>query len=400
MFLLRTYQFPTEKSMGAEMGWIARNLADGQGFRVGNYYAWMAPLYPFLMSMIFRLLGSYSSASAIATLVMQSIYSSLTVIPLYFIGKALFNPRVGFITAFLWASNTSSLKYAIRVVWSSSLTALGMALMIILFLRLSRRPVRLRDSCLCGLVIGLAALNDPVVLIFIPFAALWMLWRAKDDFRAGVVHLTVIGIIAIALLMPWMVRNYRIFHRFVPIKSTFGVNLWLGNHGPNINQATAGLGFWDRVEELLPEEEVTFLMSLNEMERDRIFRDKAIDFIFDNPDIYIKYTVQRIYLFWRHSALQLDGISLVPFYLLAWIGIITSKHHWRDTILLLLLFAAFPIPNYLTIAHTHRFRFPIEGLLLVFVSYAVSYFLNLLVPETTPNVTGASLAASRQDIGV
>ena len=36
MFLLRTYQFPTEKSMGAEMGWIARNLADGQGFRVGN----------------------------------------------------------------------------------------------------------------------------------------------------------------------------------------------------------------------------------------------------------------------------------------------------------------------------------------------------------------------------
>jgi 4-amino-4-deoxy-L-arabinose transferase-like glycosyltransferase len=384
MFSLQTYQFPTEKSMGAEMGWIARNLVNGEGFKVDIYYAWMAPLYPFILSLVFRLFGSYSPSSAIATLVMQSFVSSLVVIPIYFIGKRLFSQGAGYIAALLWVFYPSSLKYAIKSVWSSSLTALGLALMVLLFLRLSYRSERTWDALLCGLVIGLTALSNPVVITFAPVAALWLLWRSRGNLKTTLGQLAVIGITAIALLMPWIIRNYRIFHQFVPVKSTFGVNLWQGNYGPNINQWTAGKGFWYKVEDLFTEEEVAYLLSLNEVERANIFRDRAIEFIVTNPGTFVKYTLQRIYLFWRLYTYRLDAVFLVPLYSLAWIGIIISRRHWPDTILLLLLFAVFPIPYYLTIADTHRYRFPIEALILVFVAYAVGYLPRLARLDLDP----------------
>jgi 4-amino-4-deoxy-L-arabinose transferase-like glycosyltransferase len=397
MFSLQTYQFPTEKSMGAEMGWIARNLANGEGFKVASYYAWMAPLYPFILSLVFRLFGSYSPSSAIATLVMQSLVSSLVVIPIYFIGKRLFGQRAGYIAALLWIFYPSSLKYAIKSVWSSSFTALGLALMVLLFLRLSYRPERTLDAFLCGLVIGLTALSNPVIITFVPVAALWLLWRSRGNLKTTLRQLTVIGITAIALLLPWIIRNYQIFHQFVPVKSTFGVNLWQGNHGPNINQWTAGVGFWNTVEDLFTEKEVAYLLSLNEVERANFFRDRAIKFIVTNPGTFIKYTLQRIYLFWRLYTFRLDALFLVPLYLLACIGIIISRRHWPDTILLLLLFAVFPIPYYLTIADTYRYRFPIEALILVFVAYAISYLPRLARLDLDPTLPEFSGQGVKQD---
>lgn len=378
MFYFHTYQFPNEKSMGAEMGWIARNLANGEGFKVGNYYAWMAPLYPFLLSLIFHFFGSYSLTSAVITLIIQSVFSSLIVIPLYLIGKKLFNPRVGVITALLWVFYPSSIDYSIKFVWSSSLTALGISLIILLFLNLSEKPLSTINSIFCGLVVGLTALSDPVILIFIPFAALWLLWRSKNNMKSAIIHMFLLGVASAVLLTPWIIRNYRIFNQFVPIKSTFGVNLWQGNFGPNINQPTAGVGFWNVVEKVFTEKEVSYLLSLNEVERANFFRDKAIDFIIDSPEVFTKYTFQRIYLFWRLNVLPFKATFLLPFYLIVLIGMITSKRRWPDSILLLLLFATFPIPYYLTIADTHRYRFPIEGLLLVFAAYTVSLFTDFV----------------------
>lgn len=380
MVYLQTYQFPTEKSMGAEMGWIARNLANGEGFKFANYFAWMAPLYPFILSLVFRLFGSYSLSSAIATLVIQSFVSSLVVIPLYFIGKRLFSQGVGFIAGLIWVFHPGSLYYAIKFVWSSSFTGLGLALITLLFLRLGDRPARTLDAFLCGLVIGLTALSNPVIIAFVPFAALWLFWRSKKDLITAIGQLSVIAITATGVLMPWTVRNYLIFRQFVPIKGQLGVNIWLGNHGPDINQPTAGLAFWDKIEDFYSEEEVAYLLSLNEVERDKVLQNRAIEFIVANPGTFTKYTLHRIYLFWRHTVRRkgtlLDKIllGLIP---LTWLGIIMSWPRWRDTVLLLLLFITFPIIYYLTHASFCRFRFPIEGLMLIFVAYAICYLLRL-----------------------
>lgn len=380
MTYFHTYQFPDERSMGYEMGWIAWNLVHGEGFKVGHYYAWMAPLYPFILSLVFRIFGSYTISSAIVTLVIQSSISSLVVIPLYFIGKKLFSKRIGFITALLWVFHPDSIFYAIKFVWSSSLTSLELALMVLIVLRLAEKPVRNFDALLGGLVIGLAALSDPVILTFVPFSVLWLLWRSPNGLKRSIGLLAVLAITVIVLLIPWTLRNYRILHQFVPIKSTFGVNLWQGNHGLGIDQRTAGLNFDYELEASYSPTELAYLLSLNEVERDKVLRDRAVEFILSNPKTFAKYTLQRIYLFWRltirNPGTLFDRmlLALIPF---TWLGIILSWRRWRDIMPILLLFVSYPLIFYVTHADFNRFRFPLEEMMLVFVAYSIWYFIRL-----------------------
>src|ERR1700733_15807831 len=77
------------EAFGWEMGWIARALVTGHGFS-SPYYplsgptAIMSPLYPGLLSFVFRLFGVYSLTSAFVILTINSVLSALTCIPVYF----------------------------------------------------------------------------------------------------------------------------------------------------------------------------------------------------------------------------------------------------------------------------------------------------------------------------
>ena len=61
------------EAFGWEMGWIARALASGHGFS-SPYWPWSGPtamqppLYPTLLSLVFRLFGVYSLTSAFVIL--------------------------------------------------------------------------------------------------------------------------------------------------------------------------------------------------------------------------------------------------------------------------------------------------------------------------------------------
>jgi 4-amino-4-deoxy-L-arabinose transferase-like glycosyltransferase len=403
IFLWQTYNFPTERSMGIEMGFIAQNLATGEGFKIGDQYtAWMAPLYPYLLSLIFRLFGVYSISSALAALLVQSLASALVEVPLYLMGKRLFGKSVGIVAGLLWAVHPASLLYAVSFIWSSSLTSLGLGAILLLFFRLAARPERLAEAALCGVAIGLTALSDPVILPFVPVAGLWLFWRLKSRLTAAVAPLLLMAAVAVVLLLPWTVRNYQIFHDFIPIKGTMGVNLWLGNHGPHVNQPTAGLDLWHKIPAVYGEEETAYLLSLNEAERDKVLGERAGRFILDQPTIFAKYTLWRIYLFWRMTDFGWGGLFILPYYFLAAIGIFMSvRDHkvgrkadrqvpgtqvgdlgatarFEFTTLFVLALLVLPIPYYLTIASTARFRFPLEQILILFAAYGSVIMLRRL----------------------
>src|SRR6266851_6382215 len=71
---------------GFEMGRVARSIALGQGF--SNPYggntgpsAWEPPLYPYLLAGVFKVFGIYTYASAWVLLSINSLFASLTTIP-------------------------------------------------------------------------------------------------------------------------------------------------------------------------------------------------------------------------------------------------------------------------------------------------------------------------------
>src|SRR5436305_960426 len=92
---------------GWEMGRVARSIAQGHGFSSpyeGNTgpTAWEPPLYPYLMALVFKLFGIYSTASAWVLLVINSLLATLTCIPVYLIARKTFGDAIGKWSAYAW----------------------------------------------------------------------------------------------------------------------------------------------------------------------------------------------------------------------------------------------------------------------------------------------------------
>ena len=92
---------------GWEMGRVAKSLASGHGF--GSPFfgdtgptALLPPVYPWLLSIVFRGFGIYSRNSAIAILILNSIFSALTVIPVVRVTALAFGPATALRAGWLW----------------------------------------------------------------------------------------------------------------------------------------------------------------------------------------------------------------------------------------------------------------------------------------------------------
>jgi hypothetical protein len=75
-----------------------------------------------------------------------------------------------------------------------------------------------------GALAGAAVLIRPAMLMFLPFAAGWLIARRRTMLAAALM------VAAIAVMAPWTIRNFRVYGRFVLIASEGGVTFWTGNH--------------------------------------------------------------------------------------------------------------------------------------------------------------------------
>ena len=231
---------------GWEMGRVARSIAQGHGFSSpydGNTgpTAWEPPLYPYLMAGVFKLFGIYSQRSAWVLLSINSLFATLTCIPIYWIAHRTFGERVAIWSAYAWALNPYVWYWSIHWIWDTTFTPLVLTWIFLLALDLGcvapDALVRGRPNAdtavwiLFGALYAIGALANPTMLAFLPFCGLWI-WRQR--FRQGVPSLggvVLSSLVFFAVLSPWVVRNYEVFHRFVFLRDDFGLQLRLGN-GP------------------------------------------------------------------------------------------------------------------------------------------------------------------------
>jgi hypothetical protein len=250
--LAHTYRirpFPDHFEYGWEMGRIARALSTGHGFadpfrgHTGPT-AWVTPLYPLLIAFVFKLTGIYTLTSAWVLLTLNSLFSALTVFPVAAIARRSFAAtgpdRAASIrrwAVWLWALYPAAMQYAVRWIWESSLSTLlftcAFALALRMHQRSADRPGRfaVRDWILFGLLWGATALLNPSLVLFLPFAGVWILTGAGRALPRELAGATLSAVIFLAILAPWVMRNERVFHHFVPLRTNFGAELCLGN-GP------------------------------------------------------------------------------------------------------------------------------------------------------------------------
>jgi 4-amino-4-deoxy-L-arabinose transferase-like glycosyltransferase len=231
-----TYTFkpaPYNFNFGWEMGGIGASLASGRGF--SNPFgpptgptAWEPPLYPHLTALVFLAFGIYSKASAFVLLSLNSLFSALTCIPIFFIGRRIFSRRVAIVSAWAWALLPNVIAWCTRWVWETSLSALLLALAVWLALALEELE-GVKWWCLLGLLWGAIALNGTSLLSFLPAAGLWAWYRRARCGKQSLARVVLASLVFLASISPWLVRNYQTFGRFIFIRDNFGAELRLGN---------------------------------------------------------------------------------------------------------------------------------------------------------------------------
>ncbi len=111
---------------------------------------------------------------------------------------------------------------------ASELLFLFFALAAIWIAELERaRP--LTRSLLAGLALAAASYVRPISLLLVPFLFLRALAR---DRRVSTFLLccSVATLSMLAVLLPWSLRNMRVFERFVLVSTNGGANFWMGNN--------------------------------------------------------------------------------------------------------------------------------------------------------------------------
>ena len=111
MVYFHSYDIPPDRdhwAFGYETGRIARSLALGLGYSsplpepTGPTGA-MPPIYPFLISVLFRIFGIYTTAAACSVYLLQVLFSALTCVLISHLGCRIYSARIGSLAALLFA---------------------------------------------------------------------------------------------------------------------------------------------------------------------------------------------------------------------------------------------------------------------------------------------------------
>lgn len=219
---------------GWEVGWVARSLAQGHGFSspfwpITGPTAVVPPLYTYLLAGIFRLFGIYTLTSAFIILTLNSLFSALTCIPVYFSAEYSLGPRGAKIAAWAWAFYPFAIYFSADRVWEYSLTALLFTTCFCIAQRI-HTAAKWPAWVGFGVLYGITAHSNPCVLPVLPFLLILVLWRARKAGGRWLLNgaLTVAAVLLV--LTPWTVRNYRVLHVLCPMRDNLWQNIYAGNY--------------------------------------------------------------------------------------------------------------------------------------------------------------------------
>ena len=358
-------------SRGIELGTLAQSLLTGQGLSSPfggstGPTALLAPGYPALIALFFRIFGSFTFAAAIAVMVMQLLFSVMTVLIMMHVAHRLFGVRAANLAGAFWAVSLP-LLWMPTIFWETCLSTLLLVSMIALAMRCERRPSPLL-WVLMGAYCGLAVLVNPALLPALLAIAGWAAWQTRKTSR----YSPMLSLLILFLVfVPWPIRNARVLHAFIPLRSTVGFELWVGNRA-------GATGFLDESQfPIFNKRELSDYISKGEV---AYMRDKSVlakNYIRAHPGEFLRLSTVRFIRFWAGTGSK-DGSVIFAIHALlttsfGLIGIwhLVRRRRFGLAILFILPLVLFPLPYYITHAE-FRYRLVIDPLLTILAAYAIS----------------------------
>lgn len=362
-------------------GLIARSIASGHGF--GSPFAetgasaLLPPVYSYLLAGIFKVFGIETKASIVAALFLNSLFSALTCIPVYVLSRQAFGDRVAKWAGWGWAFSPYGIYYGADWAWSTCLVTLELACLFLFAWKLENSG-RARNWILFGLLGGLAALTEPVTLAVVPLLGLWSVYRRARRRVSWKMPMLAAALAALAIMSPWFIRNYELFHRFIPVRSGFGLELYIGNNGYSQRWVNSSLHPNHNDAELSEYEQSGEMAYMDHK------LQQAKSYIRSHPAWFAWMTLRRIIYMWTgywsfdRSYLKdepLDPPNILVNTTMTVLGLLGLRRVFKgrsglgSRFAIVLLF--FPLTYYISHPETYYFR-PVDPLIVILAAVAIA----------------------------
>ena len=379
-----------------EVGNIANSLATGHGFSSPfradtGPTAWMTPLFPMFLAGVFRVFGSYTFHAWLAVVAFNIFCCVAAIVPLYFVGLRLGGKTLAALAAWLWAIFPNAILLPVESMWDGCFSALLAICILWATLALADSP-RFRNWCGYGLLWGVALMTNATLGALLPFLLGWIAYRVYKTDPRWLSKTAAATTVVILCCVPWTIRNYAVFHTFVPLRSVLGLQLWLGN-----NAETQDV-FRGNLHPIYNSTERAHYIDLGEIAYMDEKKQQAIDYMAQHPAREAHLIFRRFIAIWSggtpYPLKDFGGSSswwfryVVTFNLIAALGMLAG-------IVLLFLrrsacafpVAVFPIVYpwafYLTLA-LPRYRLPIDPVVMLLL--AVSLLAIFAKTSSTPKI--------------
>ncbi|MBN1934411.1 MAG: glycosyltransferase family 39 protein [Anaerolineae bacterium] len=365
---------------------LGARLLGGHGFSFDlNWYpftladtptAHWSFLYSFFVAGVYALFGPHPLAVRLVQAVLGGILLPWAV---YRLAKSMFGDEDKYERSALLAALIAALYgylvlyaatlmtetfYIIVVLWS-----LAIGLQIVRHLSASR-PISLSMGLQLGISLGLAALIRQSILPWAPVMFLYLLWLARQSRQvwSTLRVLVIAGLLLIAFIAPFTLRNYAVYGQFLLLNSNTGYAMYSAQHpmhGTSFREFDAAPlpeGWWGR-----PEPEL-----------DRDLMRQAIRFVLDEPGRYLLLSLSRVrafFEFWPtpdttllHNIGRVGSFGLfLPFMVYGIVLAFRSPLFIKRNGLLLLFCVFYTVLHLFTWAMV-RYRLPIDVVLIPFAA--------------------------------
>ena len=384
-----------------DAGWHdawARSLLEG-GWRYPGVF-FRAPLYPYLLALIYALLGrGYLMARAA-----QMVLGSLSCLLVYALAGRLFN-RTTALVAGVAAALYGTLIYFDGELLITVLVIFLDLLLLWLLIGSNGRSDWLR-ALLTGLVLGLSIIARPNIVLFLPVLFFWI-WlqdgrRNRPRFYRKI---GLIGLMVVLAVLPVTLHNLGAGDGRVLISSQAGINFYIGNE-PEADGKTAappgGVTYEDQGKDnvwaaseriareetgrwLRPSEVSTYWFgrAFQEIGRDPLrwagLMGRKLYFLINGHEIESNVSVYTLrewssllrILIWK-------GLISFPFGLLmplALAGLWLSRRNWRTHLLMVLFLVTYALSVLLFFVNA-RFRMPLVPVLIIYAAWALVWIVD------------------------
>jgi hypothetical protein len=346
----------------------------------------LAPLFPGFLALVFRVFGDGPTAVYVCEW-SAAIAAALLIATLPLISQCL---GMGFFTGVLASVLWLVAKMKVFPYWEATYTSVLVAVATCMFYRRIHASPQLRRSrgIPLAFMIGVLLLLTPTLALVL---AGWLLWLSRKDglhsFRSFNLPLILIPTV---MVLPWMVRNYIVFHRIIPFRGNLGLELSVSNNdcaAYSVRESEA-IHCFDKIHPNLSIEEAKKLLSVGEPRYNDLQFRQALSWIANHPRRFLELSRERFVAFWlpneggdpiaevftRRVEPRIQRLLVYGTTIFSVVGLcLLAARDTQGAMILGLWLGIYPLIYYF-VQYEDRYRYPIMWITFLLAAYPVAVF--------------------------